>query len=166
MNEENNNVVEDKRKLVKVIVTVNIILLIAVGVFFMYRFFNKELGDVNKAAKETLSEIKAIEDKKEQGKVVKDYKFVHQMSNNLIIASDGEKWGEQDVTVENIDLAIEMLKNDEYIATELNKWKEGDFKNSVEVHNYCWRILEGNTGKASSLSKEGIAEAFKGIGKE
>lgn len=166
MDEDNDNAVEDKGKLVKVVLIVNVILIIAVGTFFVYKFFNREFGDVNKAAKETLSEIKTIENKVEKAQVVKDYNFVHQMSNNLIVASDNQKWGEQSVTLENIDLGIEMLKNDEYIVAELNKWKEGNFENSVEVHNYCWRILEGNRGRASSLSKEGIDEALKAIGKE
>lgn len=166
MDEDNDKLVENKGKLVKVIVIVNVILLIVVGTFFVYRFFNREFGSVNEAAKETLSEIKAIENKVEKAAIVKDYNFVHQMSNNLIVASDNQKWGEQSVTLDNIELGIEMLKNDEYIVSELNKWKEGNFENSVEVHNYCWRILEGNTGKASGLSKEGINEALKAIGKE
>lgn len=158
--------VENKGKLVKLIVIVNSVLLTAVIVFFIYNLFNKNFGPVNEAAKETLSEIKTIESKEEQKQIVKDYDFVHQMSNNLIVASDGEKWGSQDVTLENIDLGIEMLKKDDYIVEELNKWKEGDFKNSEEIHNYCWKILEGSKGKAKGLSKEGIDKALKSIGKE
>lgn len=88
------------------------------------------------------------------------------MSSNLIVASDGMIWGNQDVTLKNIDLGIEMLKHDDYIVTELNKWKEGDFKNATDVHNYCWRILGGNIGKAKSNSKDGIDKALKAIGKE
>ena len=164
--EEDVQAVKNKGKLVKLIVIVNSVLLIAVIGFFIYNFFNKNFGPVNEAAKETLSEIKTIESKEEQKQIVKDYDFVHQMSNNLIVASDGIIWGNQDVTLENIDLGIKMLKNDSYIVEELNKWKKGEFKNSAEVHNYCWRILEGNIGKAKGLSKEGIDVALKAIGKE
>lgn len=164
--EESAQAVQNKRKLVKVVVIVNSVLLIAVIGFFVYNFFNKNFGSVNEAAKETLSEIKTIESKEEQKQIVKDYDFVHQMSNNLIVSSDGVKWGEQAVTLENIDLGIKMLKNDSYIVSELNKWKKGEFKNSVEVHNYCWRILEGNVGKAKGLSQEGIDVALKAIRKE
>ncbi|SDO83050.1 DUF6241 domain-containing protein [Clostridium gasigenes] len=164
--EESAQAVQNKRKLVKVVVIVNSVLLIAVIGFFAYNLFNKNFGSVNEAAKETLSEIKDIESKEEQKQIVKDYDFVHQMSNNLIVSSDGVKWGEQAVTLENIDLGIEMLKNDSYIVSELNRWKKGEFKNSVEVHNYCWRILEGNVGKAKGLYQEGIDVALKAIKKE
>lgn len=183
MDEENNQALENKGKLIKLIIIVNIFLLIAVGGFISYQFFNKKFAaedealknvvkeeivvvQANKSAKETLGEIKAIESMEKQEDIVKDYDFVHQMSNNLIVAADGQKWGEQAVTLENIDLGIEMLVDNPYIVAELNKWKEGDFKNAIEVHNYCWEILEGDTGKASSIYQEGIDEALKAIGKK
>jgi len=183
MDEENNQPLENKGKLIKLIIIVNIFLLIAIGGFISYQFFNKKFADenealknvvreeiveveANKSAKETLSEIKAIESIEKQEAIVKDYDFVHQMSNNLIVASDGQKWGEQAVTLDNIDLGIEMLANDGYIVAELNKWKDGNFKNAIDVHNYCWEILEGDTGKASSIYQEGIDAALKAIGKE
>lgn len=155
-----------KNKLVKLIVIINIILIVPVIGLLSYNYFNKNLGLVNESAKETLSEIKAIESKEEQEQTVKDYDFVHQMSNNLIVAEDGMVWGNQDVTLKNIDLGIEMLKDDKYIVEELGKWKNGEFDNAVELHNYCWRILEGSIGKAKGLSQEGINKALKAIGKE
>lgn len=183
MDEENNQPLENKGKLIKLIIVVNIFLLIAVGGFISYQFFNKKFADenealknvvreeiveveANKSAKETLSEIKAIESIEKQEAIVKDYDFVHQMSNNLIVASDGQKWGEQAVTLDNIDLGIEMLANDGYIVAELNKWKDGNFENAIDLHNYCWEILEGDTGKASSIYQEGIDAALKAVGKE
>lgn len=183
MDEENNQPLENKGKLIKLVIIVNIFLIIAVGGFISYQFFNKKLanenealknGDreealevvANKSAKEILSEIRTIESKEQQEAIVKDYDFVHQMSNNLIVASDGQKWGEQAVTLDNINLGIEMLADDGYIVSELNKWKEGNFENAIEVHNYCWEILEGDTGKASSIYQEGIDAALKAIGKE
>ncbi|MGL5352486.1 MAG: DUF6241 domain-containing protein [Clostridium sp.] len=157
----------EKRSKVMKLIIILLITAVVVGIgFFAYRFVNRNFGPVNEAAKETLNEIKVTNTKSEQEKIVKDYDFVHQMSNNLIVASDGMIWGNQDVTLENIDLGIEMLKNDDYIVTELNKWKEGDFKNATDVHNYCWRILEGSIGKAKGNSKEGIDKALKAIGKE
>lgn len=179
MYEEDDELVEDKGSLIKLIIIVNIILLIVAGGFLGYKFYGEKFKAENessekassevlekKSANETLSEIKSIESKGEQEEIVKDYDFVHQMSNNLIIASDGEKWGEQDVTLENIDLGIEMLKDNEYIVQALNKWKEGDFTNAIEVHNYCWEILEGDKGKAIGIYQEGVNAALVAIGKE
>lgn len=167
--DEEEVVIESKEKIRKVmkLIMVLVVAAVVVGIgFFSFRFFNRNFGPVNEAAKETLSEIKETKTKVEKEQTVKNYDFVHQMSNNLIVASDGMIWGSQDVTIENIDLGIEMLKNDEYIVTELNKWKNGDFKNATDVHNYCWRILEGSIGKAKANSKEGIDKALKAIGKE
>lgn len=172
MNEDNEKyttgkvIVGEKKKLSKLIVIINIILIVPVIGILSYNFFNKNLGEVNAAAKETIAEIETVENKEEQEQLVKDYDFVHQMSNNLIVASDGMVWGNKDVTLKNIDLGIEMLSNDQYIVDELAKWKEGDFDNAAEVHNYCWRILEGNIGKAKGVSKEGIDKALNAIGKK
>lgn len=179
MNDGNDQSLENKGSLIKLIIIVNIFLLIAIGGFVSYQFFSKKLTaeneavteglsevEANKSAQETLGEIKSIESKEKQEAIVKDYDFVHQMSNNLIVASDGQKWGEQAITLDNIDLGIEMLSDDGYIVAELNKWKDGDFKNAIDVHNYCWEILEGDTGKASSIYQEGIDAALKAIGKE
>ena len=166
MNENEEEVIGDNKKLGKVIIIINLILIVPVMGIFIYNFANKDMGKTNKAAKETLSEIEAIENTKEKKKIVKDYNFVHQMSNNLIIAGDGKIRGHQDVTLENIELGIEMLKNDAFIVEELNNWKMGEFENAVEVHNYCWRILGGEEGKAKSILKEGVEEAKKNIGKE
>lgn len=168
MNEDNESKesLEGKKKLRRLIMIVTGVLLVLVIGVFTYNFFNKNFGEINVAAKETLVEIKTIEDKEEQKQVVKDYDFVHQMSNNLIVAVDGKVWGTQEVTLKNIELGIEMLKDDPYIVEELGKWKEGEFKNVVDVHNYCWRILEGSIGKAKGSSKDGIENALKALGKE
>lgn len=166
MDEYKNNTTSNKSKLGKIIVVINLILLIPVAGILSYQFTYKELGKTNKAAKETLSTIETIESVKEKEQLVRDYDFVHQMSNNLIVAEDGKIRGYQEVTLENVELAIKMLEKDPFIVEELNKWKAGNFENVVEVHNYCWRILDGNEGKAIDVFKEGIDEAKKNIVKE
>lgn len=120
MNEDNESKesLEGKKKLRRLIMIVTGVLLVLVIGVFTYNFFNKNFGEINVAAKETLVEIKTIEDKEEQKQVVKDYDFVHQMSNNLIVAVDGKVWGTQEVTLKNIELGIEMLKDDPYIVEE------------------------------------------------
>lgn len=149
----------EKSKLGIFVIILNLILIIPVVGIIAYNYSYKNLGDSNKAAKETLNKIESISDVKEKEQIVTDYDFVHQMSNNLIIAEDGKIRGNQDVTLENIQLGIKMLKNDTFIVEALNKWIDGDFENSVEVHNYCWRILGGEEGKAKSLLNEGVEKA-------
>lgn len=156
----------EKSKLGMFVLIVNLILIVPVICIAFYKYSYKNLGDSNKAAKKTLAKIENIDDVKEKKQIVTDYDFVHQMSNNLIIAEDGKIRGNQDVTLENIEAGIKMLKNDSYIVEELNKWKEGNFDNAVELHNYCWRILEGNEGKAKSILSDGVEKAKKNIGKE
>lgn len=166
MNENKKESIGDKKKLGKVILVINLILLIPAMGILSYSFTKKELGETNKAAKETLATIETIEDIKEKEQLVRDYDFVHQMSNNLIVAEDGKVRGYQEVNLENIELGIKMLEKDTFIVEELNKWKAGDFENAVEVHNYCWRILGGEEGKAIDVLKEGVDEAKSNILKE
>ncbi|MGL5087827.1 MAG: DUF6241 domain-containing protein [Clostridium sp.] len=156
----------DKKSLGMFVLVVNLILIVPVICIAFYKYSYKNLGDSNKAAKETLLKIETIEDTKEKKQVVTNYDFVHQMSNNLIVAEDGKKRGNQDVTLENIDAGIKMLQSDSYIVEELKKWKDGNFDNAVELHNYCWRILDGEEGKAQSILKDGVEKAKKNIGKE
>ena len=90
--------------------------------------------------------------------------FIHQMSNGIINASDGKKFGIVEITPDNIDLALDSIKliNNEdakkYLNSQLNRWKKGDFSNAVQVHNYVWHMLNGNIGIASSLDEGKINE--------
>lgn len=90
--------------------------------------------------------------------------FIHQMSNGIINASDGKKFGLVEITPDNIDLALDSIKyiNNEdakkYLSSQLNRWKKGDFSNAVQVHNYVWHMLNGNIGIASSLDEGKINE--------
>lgn len=151
------------KSLSKLIVIINLILIIPVGWIIGNYIANKEFGETNKAAKSTLAKIESIDSMSQKKKVVKDYDFVHQMSNNLIVAEDDKIRGYQSITLENINSAIEMLSDDSFIVEELKKWKNGEFENAVEVHNYCWRILGGNEGKAKGISEKGIINAKKNI---
>lgn len=83
--------------------------------------------------------------------------FIHRMSNEIINAKDGRKFGGVEITPKNIDRALSSVKNinneeaRSYLYGELKKWKNGNFENGVEVHNYVWHMLDGNVGIASSL---------------
>ena len=88
--------------------------------------------------------------------------FIHKMSNQIINAADGQKYGVIEITPEKIEIAlnsIENIKNEEardYLNKELTKWKNGNFDNAVEVHNYVWHMLDGEIGIASSLDEKQI----------
>ena len=88
--------------------------------------------------------------------------FIHKMSNQIINPVDGQKFGIIKITPINIERAlnsIESINNDEaknYLKEELIKWKNGDFTNAVQVHNYVWHMLDGEIGIASSLDEKEI----------
>lgn len=88
--------------------------------------------------------------------------FIHQMSNQIINPADGQKFGVIKITPENIEIALNSIKNinndeaKDYLNKALRKWKNGDFYNAVEVHNYVWHMLDGEVGIASSLDEEEI----------
>ncbi|HSQ87574.1 DUF6241 domain-containing protein [Romboutsia sp.] len=83
--------------------------------------------------------------------------LIHEMSNGIIHAVDDMKRGYTEISPKTIDVAIEGLKNiqDEgvrnYLHNELNKWKNGEFDNGVEVHNCVWNMLDGEIGRAGSI---------------
>lgn len=91
-----------------------------------------------------------------------EIQFVHRMANSIIIARDNRKYGQIEITPENIDIAISCLSlvNDEstrnFIEEQLTKWKNGDFDNAVMVHNFVWDILEGEVGKARAVDKSAV----------
>ncbi|MCC3869933.1 DUF6241 domain-containing protein [Terrisporobacter mayombei] len=88
--------------------------------------------------------------------------FIHKMSNQIINPADGKKFGVIKITPKNIEIALNSINNiknkeaKEYLEKELTKWKNGDFNNAVEVHNYVWHMLDGQIGIASTLDEKEI----------
>lgn len=132
---------------------------------------NKESKDDNKG-----SDNKENNNEGSNGKniVYDEYgvvNFIQQMSNQIINPADGKKFGVIKITPQNIEIALNSIKNinnDEardYLNKALRKWQNGDFNNAVEVHNYVWHMLGGEIGIASSLDEEEInkikAQYFK-----
>lgn len=91
--------------------------------------------------------------------------YVHHMANTIIIAVDGKINGIEKITMESIDKALGLVQGvDEYLYNEINKWKEGDFSNGVDVHNYVWKELDGEIGKANSLDEAAIDAVKANLG--
>ena len=93
--------------------------------------------------------------------------LIHQMSNSIINPADGNKYGVIEITPEKIDIVLNSLQNinnegaRNYLENELTKWKEGNFSNGVQVHNYVWHMLDGQIGIASSLDEDAISKTKK-----
>ncbi|MBU3089132.1 hypothetical protein KPL42_11610 [Clostridium gasigenes] len=84
------------------------------------------------------------------------YIRMHGMINTKINAEDGNTWGMIEITTEDCNKLIEVVNTNNYEDKEkllafLNSWKNKDFSNGVEQHNYIWEKLGGVEGKAISL---------------
>ena len=91
-----------------------------------------------------------------------ELKLIHSLANSLIKAE--YKWECTEVTpktIKKVISGIDCLQDREeriYFRSNLEKWKNGDFSNAVEVHNKVWSILEGNVGEAYDLDEESISK--------
>ena len=91
-----------------------------------------------------------------------ELKLIHSLANSLIKAE--YKWECTEVTpktIKKVISGIDCLRDREeriYFRSNLEKWKNGDFSNAVEVHNKVWSILEGNVGEAYDLDEESISK--------
>ncbi|MBU3180980.1 DUF6241 domain-containing protein [Clostridium psychrophilum] len=84
------------------------------------------------------------------------YNKMHKMINTKIVAVDGEVWGEVPITTNNCNQLIAEVKDSGYpdkvtLLQFLTTWKNNDYANGVNQHNYLWNGLHGTIGKAKSL---------------
>ena len=83
--------------------------------------------------------------------------LIHSMANSIVVAE--HKWGSTEITPKTINIALNSLDliTDDYkrvyLRNNLEKWKNGDFSNGVELHNYVWDMLDGSIGLADSLNQ-------------
>lgn len=82
--------------------------------------------------------------------------YIHHMTHSHVEAQP--KWGNVPSSPDNIEnlLTIVQTNQDEYKFSEyyvevLEKWKEGDFSNAVDVHNTIWKWHGGTVGEATGL---------------
>ena len=79
---------------------------------------------------------------------------IHQMAHQKILAK--QKWGALQITQNRIDemhaqaVAGDYEHKDTYLGI-LEKWKAGDFSESVKAHNAVWKLQGGTIGKAKRL---------------
>ncbi len=94
---------------------------------------------------------------------------IHEMSNSIIKAD--KICGYTEITPKIVDIeiiGIEYMSDSEvksylrsYLRNSLNMWRNGDFSNAKEVHNYVWDLLNGNIGKATGLNQRAIRKLEK-----
>ncbi|WP_426348167.1 DUF6241 domain-containing protein [Alloiococcus sp. CFN-8] len=98
-------------------------------------------------------------DEKDLDSKKKVYDMIHVMANTLIIAEDGEVWGQQPITKDRIEAIMKAMEElditDEKLWSTLKRWEQQDFSEGVEDHNYVWKkYLDGTVGKAIKLKKD------------
>ncbi|PAL05751.1 DUF6241 domain-containing protein [Peribacillus simplex] len=82
-------------------------------------------------------------------------KTMHSMTHQKVVSK--EKWYNLEMNSENINALYNFIDDSEIIdyKSELlrivGKWKEGNFDDIVEEHNYLWGEQNGNVGKATGV---------------
>lgn len=145
------------KKYAKILVAVSLMLLVGTGSFI---WVNGNFNNIiNKSSeKKELSQIfKKEEIKDKKAKIV--FQKMHEMANTKIVAVDGLVWGEMEPTEESVNELIKEVSSSNYEDKEqllqiLNRWKNGDFSNCVDDHNFLWKKLGGQVGKASKLRQK------------
>lgn len=118
---------------------------------------NKVIGNNEENSEEESSQEEGNTITVDEQRMIEINEYVHHMANTIILAVDGKINGTKQITMETIDEALSMVKNvDWYLYKEISKWRDGDFSNGVEVHNYVWKNLDGEIGKANGLDEEAI----------
>lgn len=87
------------------------------------------------------------------------YHNCHWMANNFIIAEDGQVYGYVRADEKNINRILSVLAeydldNEDKLIAWLTEFKNKDYSNAVDFHNYCWNMLNGNTGYAVDLKNK------------
>lgn len=118
---------------------------------------NKVIGNNEENSEEESSQEEGNTITVDEQRMIEINEYVHHMANTIILAVDGKINGIKQINMETIDEALSMVKNvDWYLYKEISKWRDGDFSNGVEVHNYVWKNLDGEIGKANGLDEEAI----------
>ena len=96
-------------------------------------------------------------------------KEIHLMSNSLIQAGDKQIWGQEEVNKTSIEKVLSMLDQvpvnarTKMLREIVVRWKQGDFSQIVNDHNYVWSQLGGTVGWASSANDKAVAKAIANL---
>lgn len=149
-----------------------IILLITGGsMFFLSQYIafknDTKIPEVKKSVEQIAEDNKIALDKteidKSKIKNVEDiYTIIHKMANTLIVAEDNLIYGLIPIDEKSINEAMVIIRDTDLISTDekdvfmniLQEWKNEDYSNGVQAHNYAWTKLRGDIGRAKELRAE------------
>ena len=149
------------------IFTVGILALLGTGgYFFIQHQFSKsdkitEIAEEIKEREETPPEAEQSKIENEEADLEEQELqiFLHQMTHQKILAD--EKRGAIEMTPENIQNLLIIVQENykkyehgDYYESVLNQWNNGNFANSVEIHNTIWNWHNGTVGRATGLMNE------------
>ena len=84
------------------------------------------------------------------------YRLIHEMANTIVVADQSIRY----VAIEpdRVELLLAEVNKSNWddkakLLENLNRWKNNDFSHGVEEHNYVWKKLGGEIGKATALLK-------------
>ncbi|MBC8062291.1 MAG: hypothetical protein H7Y18_16705 [Clostridiaceae bacterium] len=153
-------------------ITISLVIIIIAGILFFAKeqiIYKEQVKnpEVTKSMEQIEEENKLDLDKVKIDKsIIKSaediYDLIHQMANTLIVAEDNLIIGEIPINDQSINEAMFIVKDNKLISKEekevflnvLNDWKHKDYSNGVQAHNYTWKLLKGNMGRAKELRPE------------
>ena len=154
------------------VIILGIITAIVIGA---YLFFQKEIGDTEDLTKvaEEINErgvqVKPEEDNESEVELdmteSEVQTYLHLMTHQHIKAD--KKWGAVQTTPQNIKnlLVIVQTNQDAYEYSDyyievLELWEQGNFSNTVSVHNFAWDKKNGTVGRATGLMNKDEKRRF------
>ncbi|MGH4120705.1 DUF6241 domain-containing protein [Clostridium sp.] len=160
-----------KRNIKRGVIVLVIILFAGGLIFLLAKLINyknqTKVPEINKSIEEIVEKNKADLDstKIDKSKIINSediYAMIHEMANTLIVAEDDLIYGEVPINEENVNKAMVIVKDTELISSEkkevflniLQRWKDKDYRQGVQAHNYAWKLLHGNIGRAKELRSE------------
>ncbi|AXO91690.1 PRK06770 family protein [Bacillus cereus] len=143
---------------VGICITIIIIFSSIVGGKKLLAYVEKENKNIQTQQVANEKEKKVAEESPQvsEGEIISTmHKMVHQK------VKSSEKWGFVEMTnkeISNVKRDIENSTGFQYkmkLFSIINRWEKGDFSQTVEDHNFLWKLQGGDTGKATErLSPE------------
>ncbi|WP_335398145.1 DUF6241 domain-containing protein [Bacillus sp. JJ1533] len=145
--------------------------------FGVYKMFDS--GDSQKAASSSNQASNKAEEFEEQTKKIGGVTFdlnlgqapqeseviaaMHHMTHQKVKAH--KKWGAKPMIPDTINEIYEVVSKSDFTRKEdllaiLERWKNGDFSQADDDHNYFWNYQNGNTGEAYGLMSEAEERRF------
>ncbi|XKE93951.1 DUF6241 domain-containing protein [Metaplanococcus flavidus] len=158
------------KKLLRTILfsVIGLLVLGGAGYWFVQDFLASDGGEISKVAEEIdQREVSAETTETAQAKKSVDNAdvdmeeervqiYLHQMTHQKITAD--KKRGAVEMSEENIGNMLKIVKENydyyehsDFYEQTLMAWQDGDFSNSVSVHNTIWNWHNGTVGRATGL---------------